>query len=108
MPEETQNEPQAVKGPRTNKGLVIVNTGDGKGKTTAALGVLFRAWGRGMRVRMFQFIKHSGAQFGKQRAAKRLGIPIEALGDGFTGFPRTWSAHRPWPSSSGDGARRQS
>ena len=76
--------PQRLKGPRTKKGLVIVNTGDGKGKTTAALGVLFRAWGRKLNVRMFQFIKHTGAQFGEQRAAKRLGIPIDAMGDGFT------------------------
>ncbi|MDO9130493.1 MAG: cob(I)yrinic acid a,c-diamide adenosyltransferase, partial [Anaerolineales bacterium] len=34
---------------RKNKGLVIVNTGDGKGKTTAALGLMLRAWGRDMR-----------------------------------------------------------
>ena len=73
-----------VKQPRVRKGLVIVNTGDGKGKTTAALGVVFRAWGRKFKIRMFQFIKHTGAQFGEQRAAARLGIPIEALGDGFT------------------------
>ena len=79
-----KSEHQPVKGPRKKKGLLIVNTGEGKGKTTAALGVLFRAWGRKLNVRMFQFIKHTGAQFGEQRAAKRLGIPIEALGDGFT------------------------
>ena len=66
------------------QGLVIVNTGEGKGKTTAALGVLFRARGRDFRVRMFQFIKHSTAKFGEHRAAKRLEIPIESLGDGFT------------------------
>ena len=75
---------QPVKGPRVKKGLVIVNTGEGKGKTTAALGVLFRAWGRDMKVRMFQFLKHTGAQFGEQRAARKLGIPILAYGDGFT------------------------
>ncbi|MCH7553173.1 MAG: cob(I)yrinic acid a,c-diamide adenosyltransferase [Chloroflexi bacterium] len=77
-------EHQPVKGPRIKKGLVIINTGDGKGKTTAALGVLFRAWGRKYKVRMFQFIKHTGSQFGEQRAAKRIGVPMEALGDGFT------------------------
>ncbi len=65
-------------------GLIIVNTGEGKGKTTAALGVIFRAWGRDFRVRMFQFIKHSTAKFGEHRAAARLDIPIESLGDGFT------------------------
>lgn len=75
---------QPVKGPRIKKGLVIVNTGDGKGKTTAALGILFRSWGRGMRVRMFQFLKQTTANFGEHRAAKNLGIPIEAMGDGFT------------------------
>ena len=69
---------------RVRHGLVIVNTGEGKGKTTAALGVIFRAWGRDFRIRMFQFIKHTGARFGEQRAAKKLDIPIEALGDGFT------------------------
>jgi cob(I)alamin adenosyltransferase len=73
-----------VKGPRVKKGLVIINTGEGKGKTTAALGVLFRAWGRKMKVRMFQFFKHTGAQFGEQRAAKAIGVSIQALGDGFT------------------------
>lgn len=75
---------QPVRGPRVHKGLVIVNTGEGKGKTTAALGLLFRAWGRGMRVRVFQFLKPPSANFGEHRAARKLGIPIEALGDGFT------------------------
>ena len=69
---------------RVRHGLVIVNTGEGKGKTTAALGVIFRAWGRDFRIRMFQFIKHTGARFGEHRTAARLDIPIEALGDGFT------------------------
>ena len=74
--------------PRTGRrkatGLVIVNTGNGKGKTTAALGVLFRAWGRGLNVRMFQFIKNSGSRYGEQRAAEKMGIPMTAVGDGFT------------------------
>ncbi len=79
---------QPVRRRRERHGLVIVNTGEGKGKTTAALGVLFRAWGRNFRIRMFQFIKHTGARFGEQRAAERLGIRIEALGDGFTWLSR--------------------
>ena len=76
--------PEAPGQRRVRHGLVIVNTGEGKGKTTAALGVLFRAWGRDFRVRMFQFIKHSTARFGEHRAAKKLDIRIEAMGDGFT------------------------
>ncbi|MDA0769777.1 MAG: cob(I)yrinic acid a,c-diamide adenosyltransferase [Chloroflexi bacterium] len=83
MTEATQ-EHQPVKGPRIKKGLVVVNTGNGKGKTTAALGVLFRAWGRDMKVQMFQFLKHTGSQFGESRAAKKLGIDMVAMGDGFT------------------------
>lgn len=81
---ETEREHQPVKGPRIKKGLVVVNTGNGKGKTTAALGVLLRAWGRGMRVEMFQFLKHTGSRFGESRAAEKLGVPMTAMGDGFT------------------------
>ncbi len=75
-------ERQAKRTPK--RGLVIVNTGDGKGKTTAALGVLFRAWGREMRVVMFQFIKASSGKWGEVQAAKRIGVEIVPLGDGFT------------------------
>ena len=78
------NAPQSVTGPRINKGLVIVNTGSGKGKTTAAMGLLLRAWGRDMKVIMLQFIKHTTANFGEQRAARRMGIEMRAMGDGFT------------------------
>lgn len=76
--------PQSVAGPRVNKGLVIVNTGSGKGKTTAAMGVMLRAWGRDMKVIMLQFIKHTTANFGEQRAARKMGIEMTAMGDGFT------------------------
>jgi cob(I)alamin adenosyltransferase len=68
-------------GPR---GLVIVNTGDGKGKTTAALGVLLRATGQNMRVVMLQFLKSKTGNWGEIRAAQRLGVEIIPLGDGFT------------------------
>jgi len=66
------------------KGLVIVNTGKGKGKTTAALGMLMRAWGRGMRVCMLQFIKNKNARYGENKAARKLGLEINPIGDGFT------------------------
>ena len=82
--EAAREEPQSVKGPRINKGLVIVNTGNGKGKTTAAMGVLLRSWGRGLKVIMLQFIKHTTANFGEQRGAQKMGIEMRAMGDGFT------------------------
>lgn len=77
-------EHQPVKGPRKKKGLLIVNTGNGKGKTTAAFGMALRAWGRGMRVAVYQFIKPPTANFGEHRAARRIGLPVYPLGDGFT------------------------
>jgi cob(I)alamin adenosyltransferase len=69
---------------RRAQGLVIVNTGNGKGKTTAALGILLRAWGRDMRVIVLQFIKHQTANWGEERAAARMGIEMIPLGGGFT------------------------
>jgi cob(I)alamin adenosyltransferase len=66
------------------KGLVVVNTGHGKGKTTAALGVVLRAWGRGMRVVIVQFVKTRTSNYGENRAAKRLGIEMIPMGEGFT------------------------
>ncbi|WP_102127208.1 cob(I)yrinic acid a,c-diamide adenosyltransferase [Deinococcus planocerae] len=66
------------------RGLLIVNTGKGKGKTTAALGLMLRAHGRGLRVRLFQFLKHENAKFGEHRTLDALGLPYEGLGDGFT------------------------
>lgn len=74
----------SVKRRRVRNGLVIVNTGDGKGKTTAALGVIFRAWGRDFKIKMFQFIKTTSARFGEHLAAERMEIPIAALEDGCT------------------------
>ncbi len=66
------------------RGLLIVNTGNGKGKTTAALGLMMRAHGRGLTTRMFQFLKHENAKFGEHRTMDALGLPYEGLGDGFT------------------------
>ena len=66
------------------KGLVMLYTGDGKGKTTAALGLLFRAWGHDLRVVMLQFLKAKTGAWGEIRAAQRMGIEIIPLGQGFT------------------------
>lgn len=66
------------------KGLIIVNTGHGKGKTTAALGVLFRAWGYGMKVGVLQFMKAETGTWGEVRAARKLELDWHTSGDGFT------------------------
>ena len=70
------------------RGLLIVNTGDGKGKSTAAFGLALRAHGRGKAVKIYQFMKVPTARFGEHRMFEQLGIPIEGLGDGFS-----WKSH---------------
>ncbi|MDR3708035.1 MAG: cob(I)yrinic acid a,c-diamide adenosyltransferase [Capsulimonadaceae bacterium] len=70
---------------KNQQGLLIVYTGNGKGKTTAALGIAMRCWGRGMRVAMMQFIKKRELKSGEHLAARSMdGIEIVPLGDGFT------------------------
>jgi cob(I)alamin adenosyltransferase len=70
---------------RREKGLIIVNTGPGKGKTTAALGLAFRALGQGMKVGVVQFIK-GAIPTGEAALIKQLNLPIVmyTMGDGFT------------------------
>ncbi|MEG6585167.1 cob(I)yrinic acid a,c-diamide adenosyltransferase [Dendrosporobacter sp. 1207_IL3150] len=66
------------------KGLIIVHTGNGKGKTTAALGMALRAWGQGLRVLIVQFIKGNW-KYGELKAAEALGpnFVIRQMGEGF-------------------------
>lgn len=66
------------------RGLVIVHTGDGKGKSTAAFGLALRAHGRGKPVLVYQFMKVPSARFGEHRVFESLGVPIIGLGDGFS------------------------
>lgn len=77
----------------TRRGLFLIYTGDGKGKTTAALGVSLRAIGRGMNVRILQFIKSPERTYGEALALKRLGVEMEQLGIGFT-WTKTPEEHR--------------
>jgi cob(I)alamin adenosyltransferase len=66
------------------KGYIVVLTGNGKGKTTSALGMAMRAIGQGLRVAMLQFLKGSW-KYGELETAKRLApdLTIRPLGEGF-------------------------
>ena len=67
------------------QGLLIVHTGAGKGKTTAALGMAFRALGQGLKVGVVQFVK-GAIPTGEAALASRLDLPLEmhTLGEGYT------------------------
>ena len=64
--------------------LVLVNTGDGKGKSTAAFGTVMRAIARGWKVAVVQFLKSGEWSVGEEKVARELGVDWWALGDGFT------------------------
>lgn len=66
------------------KSLVLVNTGDGKGKSTAAFGVILRALAQGWKVAVVQFLKSGDWQVGEQKTAMQLGVDWYAIGEGFT------------------------
>lgn len=75
------------------QGMVLVYTGEGKGKTTASLGVTLRAIGRGMKVKYYQFIKSPERTYGEQIALRKLGVETVQLGVGFT-WTKTPEEHR--------------
>ena len=82
------------------RGLVIVNTGDGKGKSTAAFGLALRAHGRGKAVKIYQFMKVPSARFGEHRMFEQIGIPDRRPG-------RRLQLEEPGPRALGAaGARR--
>ena len=65
--------------------LLIVNTGHGKGKSTASFGVMLRGWARGYRIGVYQFVKSGKWNVGEQKAAEALGnIDWFKQGDGWT------------------------
>lgn len=83
MPDEIEKKPKVPA--RSRQGLLLVFTGNGKGKTSSALGILMRTWGHGMKGVMLSFIKATEMKYGEHRAAARMpGIEIIQLGDGFT------------------------
>ena len=84
--------------PKVRKGLVVVITGNGKGKTTSALGMALRACGHGMRVCIIQFMKgdlYAGEWDGIRKM--QCAIELHATGKGFCGIqgnPYPWAEHR--------------
>ena len=68
----------------SRKGMLIVNTGDGKGKSSSAFGVMLRAVARGWNVIVVQFIKSDKWQTGEKKMAEQLGVTWITGGDGFT------------------------
>ena len=65
--------------------LVVLVTGDGKGKSTSAFGMLLRAWARGYRCGVFQLVKSGKWKVGEAKAAEALGgIDWEKMGDGWS------------------------
>ncbi|CAM3954280.1 cob(I)yrinic acid a,c-diamide adenosyltransferase [Alkalicoccus chagannorensis] len=85
------------------QGMVYVYTGNGKGKTTAALGSALRSAGRGMSVKILQFIKSPERTYGEQAGLQALGVEMEQTGIGFT-WTKTPEEHREalrqaWPKA---------
>ncbi|MEQ8842573.1 MAG: cob(I)yrinic acid a,c-diamide adenosyltransferase [Acidimicrobiales bacterium] len=83
-PDEPLTEDPRPDGLTVAKSLVLVNTGDGKGKSSAAFGVALRARARGWPVAVVQFLKSEDWVTGEQMMADELGMDFWSLGDGFT------------------------
>ena len=84
--------------PKERRGLIVVITGNGKGKTTSALGMAVRACGHGLRVCIIQFMK-GDLYAGEWDGIKKMDCAIElhATGKGFCGIqgnPYPWEEHR--------------
>ena len=62
----------------------LINTGTGKGKSSAAMGVMGRSWARGWDTAVVQFVKSEKWKVGERKLAEHLGIEWHTLGDGFT------------------------
>lgn len=87
---------------RRNRPLLMVHTGDGKGKSTAAFGLAIRGWNQGWRVGVFQFVKSAKWRIGEQTVLERLGELHEQTGEG---GPVEWhkmGAGWSWTKKQGD------
>ena len=84
MTQQPPTEHALPEGLHVARSLVLVNTGDGKGKSSAAFGVVLRAVAQDWKVAVVQFLKSGEWHVGEEKAAKRLGVDWWALGEGFT------------------------
>ena len=81
---EAPTEDPRPDGLRTAPSLVLVNTGNGKGKSSAAFGVVLRALALDWPVAVCQFVKSGDWKVGEQQMGERLGVEWHSFGDGFT------------------------
>ena len=84
MPTEPITENPAADKSETADSVVIVNTGDGKGKSTSAFGVMIRSVARGWNVAVVQFIKSGEWNVGEEKVGRQLGVDWFNEGEGFT------------------------
>ena len=102
--EQPPTEHHLPEGLHTARSLVLVNTGDGKGKSSAAFGVVIRAVARDWKVAVVQFLKSGEWHVGEEDVATRLGVDWFALGEGFTWDSENLTARtRPSPGRLGAG-----
>lgn len=83
-PHQPPRDPPPRPAPARVKSIVLVNTGDGKGKSTAAFGMMIRAVARGWNVCVVQFLKSGQWKVGEEQVGRQLGVDWWAIGDGFT------------------------
>jgi len=83
-PNDPEHPPRERPSYARQRSLVLINTGDGKGKSTAAFGVVMRGVARGWRVSVIQFIKSGKWKVGEEKVAVQLGVDWAKTGDGFT------------------------
>jgi cob(I)alamin adenosyltransferase len=79
-PPTEHHDPEAVRQPS----VIVVNTGDGKGKSTAAFGMMVRGVARGWKVAVVQFLKSGNWKVGEEKVGRDLGVDWWAIGEGFT------------------------
>jgi cob(I)alamin adenosyltransferase len=83
-PTDALTEDPRPDGLRSAPSLVLVNTGNGKGKSSAAFGVMLRSIAAGWKVAVCQFIKSGAWKVGEEQVGRQLGVDWHSFGDGFT------------------------